>query len=141
VRTSPSFIDLAGPAPVLSLSSRSAAFAKRSQSFVDRGAVNRHSGFSSSALAPSGLSDWGSPDGKLDWGIQKEELSKLRKSASFGFRSNGSSFGTSAREPNSSWVQPMVQDGSPEKTGHLNFEEQFSPWAEQLYMEQEQLVA
>ncbi|KAM7496439.1 hypothetical protein LguiA_020853 [Lonicera macranthoides] len=153
VRASPSFgIDQ-------SLNSRSAAFAKRSQSFIDRGAVNRHSGFSSSPSSNLALSDWGSPDGKLDWGIQKEELSKLRKSASFGFRSNGTSFGTPgpsvpiAHESNPSWAQSTVNNGSPQKTRHLSFEEQqqfhlnsggsemFSPWAEQLYVEQEQLVA
>ncbi|KAE8813657.1 Zinc finger CCCH domain-containing protein 33 [Hordeum vulgare] len=29
---------------------------------------------------------WGSPGGKLDWGVQGDELHKFRKSASFGFR-------------------------------------------------------
>ncbi|XP_028093112.1 zinc finger CCCH domain-containing protein 66-like [Camellia sinensis] len=76
------------------LSSRAAAFAKRSQSFIDRSTVNHLSGLplpaSSANVMPSNLSDWGSPDGKLDWGIQKDELNKLRKSASFGYRSNSS---------------------------------------------------
>ncbi|KAH7444537.1 hypothetical protein KP509_02G081600 [Ceratopteris richardii] len=31
----------------------------------------------------SAMSDWGSPTGKPEWGIQEEDLSKLRKSASF----------------------------------------------------------
>ncbi|KAF5957106.1 hypothetical protein HYC85_004331 [Camellia sinensis] len=64
------------------LSSRAAAFAKRSQSFIDRSTVNHLSGLplpaSSANVMPSNLSDWGSPDGKLDWGIQKDELNKLR---------------------------------------------------------------
>ncbi|KAK2974622.1 hypothetical protein RJ640_025916 [Escallonia rubra] len=161
VRSSPLFgIDQAGAAAAV-LNSRSTAFAKRSQSFIDRGAVNRHSGISAAASAnmmPSPFSDWGSPDGKLDWGMQKEELHKFRKSASFGLRSSGSSFATpaasmptTAHEPDLSWVQSMVSDVPSEKSGHLNYEEQqyhlnsggsemLSTWVEQ-YMEQEQLVA
>ncbi|KVH94084.1 Ankyrin repeat-containing protein [Cynara cardunculus var. scolymus] len=113
--------------------SRSAAFAKRSQSFIDRGTVNRQSGFPSpvlSSMAPSMHSDWGSPDGKLNWGIQKDELNKLRKSASFGVR----------RSPDS-----LLIPNNQEPDSHVNNvtfdEEQFPPWVEQLYMEQEQLVA
>ncbi|KAE8729427.1 Zinc finger CCCH domain-containing protein 66 [Hibiscus syriacus] len=160
VRASPSFgID---PSAAAVLSSRSAAFAKRSQSFVECTAVNRHSGFSSPASSasamPSNLSDWGSPDGKLDWGIQGEELNKLRKSASFGFRSSGSKLGNAARpisstpdEPDVSWVQSLVVD--PPAAGQLSFgdEEQchfnnggtemLPAWVEQLYMEQKQMVA
>jgi hypothetical protein len=116
------------------LSLRSTAFATRSQSFVDRGVVDQHLGFSSPTLQ-----GWGSPDGKLDWGIRKEDLNKLRKSASFGVRSNIST----PQEPNPFWVQPPVHDGSPEKTRFSNFDEEqrFSTWAaEQLYMEQEQMV-
>lgn len=79
------------------MNSRATAFAKRSQSFCDRRSspVARPSTLSvmtsaatSAAVTPSVLSDWGSPSGKLDWGIQGEELHKLRKSASFGIRSN-----------------------------------------------------
>lgn len=135
------------------LSSRASAFAKRSQSFIDRGTVNHHSGFtspisSSTTMMPSHLSDWSSPDGKLNWGVQKEDLNKLRKSASFGLRSSRSSFGTpdapvpaTVHEPGSPWAS--VMDGQPERSGHLTLEEEqhFSPWGEQLYMEQEQLVA
>lgn len=75
------------------LNSRQAAFAKRSQSFIDRAAAARNSVAApppiSACASPSlGMSDWGSPKGKLDWGIQEDELNKLRKSASFNFRSN-----------------------------------------------------
>lgn len=98
------------------MNSRSAAFAKRSQSFIDRGTVNRQSGVP--AMAASKLSDWGSPDGKLNWGIQKDEINRLRKSASFGVRGSGTSY------------------GSPENNNVIPDEEQyFSPWVE------EQLVA
>ncbi|XP_020271531.1 zinc finger CCCH domain-containing protein 33-like [Asparagus officinalis] len=116
------------------MNSRSAAFAQRSQSFIDRGAVNRLSGgFSASpATAGMGLTNWGSPDGKLDWGIQGEELNKLRKSASFGFRNNQSLSPPRApapaeafNEPDLSWVQSLVKDG----------EFMSSPWGE------EQMVA
>ncbi|XWS74013.1 hypothetical protein CRYUN_Cryun02cG0179000 [Craigia yunnanensis] len=162
VRTSPSFgIDPSGPTAAV-LSSRSAAFAKRSQSFIERTAVNRHSGFSSPASSASAmasnLSDWGSPDGKLDWGIQGAELTKLRKSASFGFRSSGSNLGNAAPskaptsdEPDVSWVQSPVKDTP---AGQFSFEDQqqqchlntggaemLPAWVEQLYMEQEQVVA
>ncbi|KAE8656760.1 zinc finger CCCH domain-containing protein 66-like isoform X2 [Hibiscus syriacus] len=132
VRASPSFgID---PSAAAVLSSRSAAFAKRSQSFVERTAVNRHSGFSSPASSasamPSNLSDWGSPDGKLDWGIQGEDTPYIINSD----------------EPDVSWVQSLVVDPPP--AGKLSFddEEQYHrnnggtemlpAWVEQLYMEQ-----
>ncbi|KAB2080811.1 hypothetical protein ES319_A05G091800v1 [Gossypium barbadense] len=162
VRASSSFgIDPSGPSAAAVLSSRSSAFAKRSQSFIERTAVNRHSGLSSPASSasamPSNLSDWGSPDGKLDWGIQGEELNKLRKSASFGFRSSGSNLGNAPRsissttdEPDVSWVQSLVVD--PPSAGQLSFEEEqchrnpggaelLPAWVEQLYMDQKQMVA
>lgn len=93
------------------MNSRSAAFAKRSQSFIDRGTVNR-----APTMAASKLSDWGSPDGKLNWGIQKDELNKLRKSASFGVRGSGT---TSYENSNVTMEE----------------EQYFSPWID------EQLVA
>ncbi|CAN4098730.1 unnamed protein product [Withania somnifera] len=148
-------------AAATTLSSRSAAFAKRSQSFIDRSPASRLSGISSSfsnaSVVSSNLSSWGSPDGKLDWGIQKEELNKLRKSASFGLRSSGSRFPTSEAsgsdsgvKPDVSWVQSL---GSPALTSRqLAVEDQqyrlntsrgpetIPTWADQLYMEQEQIV-
>ncbi|KAJ0021682.1 hypothetical protein Pint_32534 [Pistacia integerrima] len=165
-RTSQSLgIDPAGATAAAVLSSRSAAFSKRSQSFIERTAVNRHSGLSSPAatttLMPSNLADWGSPDGKLDWGVQGEELNKLRKSASFGFRSGGSNLAApaasepaTADEPDVSWVQSLVKDTPSVKSGQLGFEDQqqqchldtgvseiLPAWVEQMYMEQEQMVA
>lgn len=79
-----------------SVAAARAAFAqrdKRSHSSRDLGA-----GFP--------LSDWGSPTGKLEWGVQKDDLSKFRKSASFGFR------GT--EEPDFSWVHTLVKEGPAE---------------------------
>lgn len=168
VRTPSSFgVDPSGAAAAPVLNSRSAAFAMRSHSFIERNPMKGHPGLSSpgaSAVMSPTLSDWGSPNGKLDWRLQGEELHKLRKSASFGIRSNGSSYAAgatsmaiAANEPDVTWVQSSVKDAPPTKPGHLNFEkeqqqqqqchldtgdsETLPAWVEQLYMEQEQLVA
>ncbi|CAA7392847.1 unnamed protein product [Spirodela intermedia] len=136
------------------MNSRSSAFAKRSQSFCDRGAVSRLSGMAAATTAPPPLSGWASPDGKLDWGVHGDELNKLRKSASFGFRGNGvvrpeSTLSAAVDEPDVSWVQSLVKDAPPVSGGlrigsfdEFRPSEAFSPWADQLlYMEQEQMVA
>ncbi|CAL0301688.1 unnamed protein product [Lupinus luteus] len=138
-----------------SLNSRNAAFSKRSQSFMERSVVSHNS-------EPSIFSGWGSPDGKLDWGIRGEELNKLRKSASFGFGGTSSPLLMAATtsplnvdEPDVSWVHSLVKDAPPMETGQYSIEEELhSPqrylnngtdvvpaWLEQLYMEQEQMVA
>ncbi|KAK8928450.1 Zinc finger CCCH domain-containing protein 66 [Platanthera zijinensis] len=103
------------------MNSRQSAFAKRSQSFIDRGAAPRHPPGLSSPLmstqpsSPLAASDWGSPDGKLDWGIQGDELSKLRKSATFNFRTNGNKnfAGTiPGKDPDrQSWAHHLAKDG------------------------------
>ncbi|KAJ6726908.1 ZINC FINGER CCCH DOMAIN-CONTAINING PROTEIN 29 [Salix purpurea] len=144
------------------MNSRSSAFAKRSQSFVDRGAVPNHLGFNAPAnsvsMMPSNLPDWSFPNGKLDWGIQGDELNKLKKSASFGFRSNNNPAATTAasvtashEEPDVSWVNSLVKDVPPAGSTFFGPEKQYSlgrgareslpPWMEQIYMEQEQMVA
>ncbi|XP_062154660.1 zinc finger CCCH domain-containing protein 29-like [Alnus glutinosa] len=143
------------------MNSRSAAFAKRSQSFVDRGAGNHRHGFTaagnSASTMSSSISDWSSPNGKLDWGIQGDELNKLKKSASFGFRDNDvattRTFVPSAvDEPDVSWVNSLVRDVSHDSSGLFRKEQQqynpgkgghemLPPWVEQLYIEQEQMVA
>jgi hypothetical protein len=108
------------------MTSRASAFAKRSQSFVDRGARARSPLVSP---APSVLSDWGSPDGRLDWGVQGDELNKFRKSASFAFRGQTPPAPAQAAEPDVSWVNSLVRDG-----GHAG--DIFAQWPEQ-----EQMVA
>lgn len=152
------------------MNSRSAAFAKqRSQSFIDRGAAtNHHIGMSSpsnpSCRVSSGFSDWNSPTGKLDWGVNGDELSKLRKSASFGFRNNGVAATASPTahsghaEPDVSWVNSLVKDVPSENSEMYGAErmrqqqqqqqqydlsrEMLPPWmVEQMYIEQEQMVA
>jgi len=150
---------------------RLSAFANRSQSFIERGGFSpvNTGGLTSPAssnanmVMPPHLSDWGSPDGKVDWGVQGDELNKFRKSASFGFRSNGTLIGgnpTSSKnfsdEPDVSWVQSLVKDAPTATSAPLSFEEQqleqqyhlssngskmIPPWVEQLYMEQEPMVA
>lgn len=137
------------------MNSRSSAFTKRSQSFIDRGAVTSRAGLSMVSNAPtmrsSNLSDWSSPDGKLDWGVQGDELNKLKKSASFGFRSNNITTPTTkgftpsssnVDEPDVSWVNSLVKDVTPEGQGLFGAEkQQYNPWMEQMYIEQEQMVA
>lgn len=75
----------------------------RSQSFIDRG-LHR-----ATHSPPPGFSDWGSPDGKPEWG--------LTKSASFAVRSGKASprrgtvgFPEAANEPDVSWVSSLVKD-------------------------------
>ncbi|KAI4299355.1 hypothetical protein L6164_032822 [Bauhinia variegata] len=133
--------DSSAAAAAALMNSRSAAFSKRSQSFIDRGALNHLSGISS-AFSPacrmsSTLSDWSSPDGKLDWGINGDDLNKLKKSSSFGFRNNGVTTRSLSgnAEPDVSWVNSLVKDVPSESS------EMLSPWVEQLYVEQEQMVA
>ncbi|OWM69948.1 zinc finger CCCH domain-containing protein 29 [Punica granatum] len=137
------------------MNSRSAAMTKRSQSFIDRGAMTQNS--IPAPIKPSNFSDWASPNGKLDWGVHGDELNKLRKSASFGFRSNSNtaaSMGPAALdEPDVSWVNTLVKDVPPANAGVWGAESQqyinrgkgaremFSPWGEQLYIEPEQMVA
>ncbi|CAA2983220.1 zinc finger CCCH domain-containing 29-like [Olea europaea subsp. europaea] len=134
------------------MNSRSSAFAKRSQSFIDRGGVSRAS-LSGAANSPtamsSKLSDWGSPDGKLDWGFNGDDANKLRKSASFGFRSSNASATTTmtpsnVNEPDVSWVNSLVKD-VPSATGpdqnHGGVHDMVPHWVDQFYLEQEQIVA
>ncbi|KAL0539587.1 hypothetical protein IC582_023803 [Cucumis melo] len=142
------------------MNSRSAAFSKRSQSFIDRAAVSRLPGFTgaanSAATMSSHLSDWNSPDGKLDWGMNGNDLNKLKKSASFGFRNNGigtPTFAPPVEEPDVSWVNSLVKDVPSESFGLFGAEkrpynlkreinEMLPSWMEQqLYAEQEQIVA
>ncbi|OAY46266.1 zinc finger CCCH domain-containing protein 29 [Manihot esculenta] len=139
------------------MNSRSSAFAKRSHSFIDRGAATNRLGITAAAnsvsMMSSNLSDWSSPDGKLDWGVQGDELNKLRKSASFGFRSNNRTTAadltlSNINEPDVSWVNSLVKDVPPagfgaDKQYNLSkgVREPLQPWMEQLYIEQEQMVA
>ncbi|KAG8490443.1 hypothetical protein CXB51_013624 [Gossypium anomalum] len=127
------------------MNSRSSAFAKRSQSFIDRGAVTNRAGLAAPAnpttTMSSNNSDWRSPNGKLDWGIQGDELNKLRKSTSFGFRNNHPAaratdmMASNMEEPDVSWVHSLVKDVTPMGTATL------PSWVEQMYIEQQEQMA
>ncbi|KAE8695607.1 Zinc finger CCCH domain-containing protein 47 [Hibiscus syriacus] len=139
------------------MNSRSSAFAKRSQSFIDRGRAGLTAPLNSTTMMSSNISDWSSPDGKLDWGMQGDELNKLRRSASFGFRNNTPAPTTTKDmmtpsnidEPDVSWVNSLVKDVTP--AGGPSLQQQYNigkgvrdrlpPWVEQMYIEQEQMVA
>lgn len=136
------------------MNSRSAAFAKRSQSFIDRRASLSHPpGITKPQPQSSNLSEWGSPDGKLDWGFSGDDSHKLVKSASFGFRNVNVTPTRSSpplNEPDVSWVNSLVKDVSSVGAGLYSSEQQkygggvqemLPPWAEQMYKEQEQMVA
>ncbi|XP_071709625.1 zinc finger CCCH domain-containing protein 29-like [Rutidosis leptorrhynchoides] len=113
------------------MNSRSGSFTKqRSQSFIDRSL--------GSVMSPRSMhqstnySEWGSPNGKLDWGFNSEDASKLRKSASFGIGSGNSGSPVKGNhEPDGSWVG----------AGLFSSSEKVPQWVEQMYIEQEQLMA
>nr|XP_043615099.1 zinc finger CCCH domain-containing protein 29-like [Erigeron canadensis] len=108
------------------MNSRAGSFTKqRSQSFIDRGA-----GMSPRSIPQqnSSFTEWGSPDGKLDWGFSGEDANKLRKSASFGL-GGGAAVGVGLHSS---------------RDAHRysgNSEEKLPQWIEQMYIEQEQMVA
>lgn len=113
------------------MNARSSAFASRSHSFVDRGAVSHPPpGFTSStgnstAMMSSNLSEMSS-SGKLDWGYQGDDLHKLRKSMSFAFPNTTSAKRNEdmtpyiADEPDVSWVNSLVKDVSSSGAGLYN---------------------
>lgn len=133
------------------MNSRSAAMTKRSLSFKDSLPATQGSFGVSTSAAQSNLSGWGSPDGKLDWGVRGDELNKLRKSYSFGIRhtKNAMKGIDHADEPDISWVSSLVRDvpqgdHGMEKsqirdgTGNNGM---VLPWeVDQLCIEQEQMV-
>ncbi|KAL5986483.1 hypothetical protein ACLOJK_014816 [Asimina triloba] len=52
-------------------------------------------------------SKWGSPTGKLDWGVHTDELGRHRRTSSF-------ELGAAGEEPDVSWVQSLVKESPPE---------------------------
>ncbi|KAK2430321.1 zinc finger CCCH domain-containing protein [Trifolium repens] len=152
--------DSSGELSAAALNSRAAAFSKRSQSFIERSVANHHSEHLS-PVKPYAFPNWGSPDGKLNWTVQGEELNKLRKSSSFGFRSSNTPLNQAAtraqendNEPDVSWVNSLVKDATPQESGRFSTEDQkrklqynlnngtdaIPAWLEQLYIDQEQTV-
>lgn len=56
-------------------------------------------------------SKWGSPNGKVDWSVNGNELSRqMQSSSSFNLKNRGE------EEPDVSWVQSLVKESSPEMT-------------------------
>ncbi|KAK8615343.1 hypothetical protein V6N13_069118 [Hibiscus sabdariffa] len=130
---------------------------KRTQNVIERPTINRHSGYSTPA-SPAGaispnLSDWSSPDGKLDWGIQGEELNKLRKSASLVFLNNGSNLANATLsmlptgdEAEVSRVQShmntagqfRLDDQTQQQCHNDGVPDMLIAWMEQLYKDQDQ---
>lgn len=85
-----------GPSSLPSpMSIRAAAFSQRD----NRSHSSRDLG------AGMAWSDWGSPTGKPEWGVHGDDLSKMRKSASFRYGKN--------EEPDLPWEQKIVREGSP----------------------------
>ncbi|CAN8254494.1 unnamed protein product [Cochlearia groenlandica] len=118
------------------MNARSSAFAKRSLSFKP----------ASQAVSQANLSDRGWPSGKLEWGMQGEELNKMRRSVSFGISGNNNSNNNGARdyrnEPDVSWVNSLVKDSVvSERSFGMNERVRLMSWAEQMYREKEQTVA
>ncbi|ONK76230.1 uncharacterized protein A4U43_C03F25370 [Asparagus officinalis] len=99
--------------PISPMSSRLAALAQREkQQQTLRSLSSRDLGSNNSAIAGASMSSswskWGSPSGTLDWGVNGEELGRLRRSSSFEMRPGG-------EEPDLSWVHSLVKESPPEK--------------------------
>ncbi|MFS7949847.1 putative transcription factor C3H family [Helianthus anomalus] len=106
------------------MNSRTSSLKHRSQSFIDRaGSATRHGTIAQQSPT---FSEWGSPDGKLEWGFRGDDATKLRKCASFGY--GGCGHVSVNHEQDVSWVNTLVKDVGPK-------------WIEQMYIEQEQMVA
>ncbi|XP_058751034.1 zinc finger CCCH domain-containing protein 66-like, partial [Vicia villosa] len=87
-----------------SMNSKNDALSKRSQSFIERSSMGSFTSklpsATSIAMEPyTNFSGWGSPDGKLDWSIHGDELNKMKKSYSFGFRNQLSNSTMVAQNP------------------------------------------
>ncbi|KAF5738377.1 CCCH-type zinc finger protein with ARM repeat domain isoform 1 [Tripterygium wilfordii] len=102
-------------------------------------------------------SKWGSPSGKIDWSVNKDEPGVFKRPYSF-------EIGNDSREPDLSWVQSLVKESPPEMVREklavvgnaapsssgegLNPSSQVNPvdnffiesWLEQTQIDQQQLV-
>ncbi|ONK74891.1 uncharacterized protein A4U43_C03F11180 [Asparagus officinalis] len=86
------------------LSSRLSAFAQQEKLQQLRSLSSRDLGSNAAAVVGSPVnpswSNWGSPTGKLDWGVNGEELDRFRQSS---MKAESGS-----EEPDVSWVQSLV---------------------------------
>ncbi|CAJ2671428.1 unnamed protein product [Trifolium pratense] len=96
--------------PISPMSSRMSMLAQRDKQQQFRSLSFREHG-SNSMLAAAGSvnswSKWESPNGKLDWAHNADEVGKLRRSSSFELGNNG-------EEPDLSWVQSLVKESPTE---------------------------
>ncbi|KAH7570662.1 hypothetical protein ACOSP7_018988 [Xanthoceras sorbifolium] len=101
--------------PISPMNSRLAAFAQREKQHQQlRSLSSRELGSNNpvsnvgSPVNVNSWSKWGSPNGKLDWSVNGDELNLLRRSSSFDHRNNN------GEEPDLSWVQSLVKESPPE---------------------------
>ncbi|KAG6676908.1 hypothetical protein I3842_14G002100 [Carya illinoinensis] len=100
--------------PISPMGSHLSAFAQRekqhqqlrSLSSRDLGSNNHASVVGSPA---DSWANWGSPNGKLDFVVNRDEVGRLRRSSSFELANNG-------EEPDLSWVQSLVKESPTEMT-------------------------
>nr|GMC79797.1 zinc finger CCCH domain-containing protein 30-like [Ipomoea batatas] len=104
--------------PISPMSSQLSAFAQREKqhqqirSLSSRDLGSRNASMIGSPVSNS-WSNWGSPNTRIDWSVNGDELGRLRKSSSFEkLNSNGD-------EPDLSWVQSLVKESPPEMKDKL----------------------
>ena len=98
--------------PISPMGSRLSAFAQREKQHQQlRSISSRDLGTNNPAsIVGSPVNSWGkwgSPNGKLDWLGNGDEVGQLRRSSSFELDNNG-------EEPDLSWVQSLVKESPPE---------------------------
>lgn len=101
--------------PISPISGRLAAFAQREKQQLQLRSLSSRelgSGMSTIVGSPvnSSMPKWGSPAGKVDWGVNGDELAgdgRFKRSSSFELGSGG-------EEPDLSWVQSLVKESPPE---------------------------
>ncbi|PON81306.1 Transmembrane protein [Trema orientale] len=98
--------------PISPMSARLSAFSQREKQHQQlRSLSSRDLGSNNTTsivgCPASSWSKWGSPNGKLDWSVNGEDHSRIRRSSSFEFGNNG-------EEPDLSWVQSLVKESPPE---------------------------
>ncbi|XP_038971741.1 zinc finger CCCH domain-containing protein 24-like isoform X2 [Phoenix dactylifera] len=105
VASSPGRMSPRGMEPVSPMSSRLAALAQREKLQQQLRSLGSSNSVPSMVGSPanSSWSKWGSPSGKVDWGVNGDELGRYRSSSSFEL--GGS---TSGEEPDVSWVHSLV---------------------------------
>ncbi|KAH7527848.1 hypothetical protein FEM48_Zijuj05G0010100 [Ziziphus jujuba var. spinosa] len=98
--------------PISPMSSRLSAFAQRErqqQQLRSLSSRDLGSNIPSSVVGSpvKSWSKWGSPNGKLDWSVNGEDMNHSRKSSPCELENNG-------EEPDLSWVQSLVKESPPE---------------------------